>query len=40
MFETMRASDGIGLAAPQVGKSLRIFVVDTSPIAKIRENRN
>jgi peptide deformylase len=34
MFETMRASDGIGLAAPQVGKSLRIFVVDTSPIAE------
>jgi peptide deformylase len=34
MFETMRASDGIGLAAPQVGKSLRIFVVDTSPISE------
>jgi peptide deformylase len=34
LFETMRASDGIGLAAPQVGKSLRIFVVDTSPIAE------
>ncbi|MDF1575754.1 MAG: peptide deformylase [Bacteroidales bacterium] len=33
MFETMRASDGIGLAAPQVGKSMRIFVVDTSPVA-------
>jgi peptide deformylase len=34
LFETMKASDGIGLAAPQVGKSLRIFVVDTSPIAE------
>ena len=34
MFETMRASDGIGLAAPQVGKSLRIFVADTSPISE------
>jgi len=34
LFETMRASDGIGLAAPQVGKSLRLFVVDTSPIAE------
>ncbi len=33
MFETMRASDGIGLAAPQVGKSLRIFVADTSPVS-------
>ena len=37
MFETMRASDGIGLAAPQVGKSLRIFVVDTTPIADDKE---
>ena len=34
MFETMRASDGIGLAAPQVGKSVRLFVVDTSPISE------
>ena len=33
LFETMYASEGIGLAAPQVGKSLRIFVVDTSPMA-------
>jgi peptide deformylase len=38
MFETMRASDGIGLAAPQVGKSLRIFVVDTTPIAEDKED--
>ncbi len=37
MFETMRASDGIGLAAPQVGKSLRIFVVDTSPASEDRD---
>jgi len=37
LFETMKASDGIGLAAPQVGKSLRIFVVDTSPIAEDKE---
>jgi len=34
MFETMRSSDGIGLAAPQIGKSLRLFVVDTSPISE------
>jgi peptide deformylase len=34
MFETMRASDGVGLAAPQVGKSLRIFVVDTTPMSE------
>ena len=30
MAETMYAGMGVGLAAPQVGKSLRIFVVDTS----------
>ena len=33
MFETMYASDGVGLAAPQIGKSLRMFVVDASPMA-------
>ncbi len=30
MFETMYESDGIGLAAPQIGKSVRLFVVDAS----------
>lgn len=33
MFETMYDSDGVGLAAPQVGKSLRMFVVDAEPYA-------
>lgn len=28
MFETMDAAHGIGLAAPQIGKSVRMFVVD------------
>ena len=28
MFETMNAAHGIGLAAPQIGKSIRLFVVD------------
>jgi len=37
MFETMHASDGVGLAAPQIGKSLRIFVIDTSPMADAKE---
>lgn len=32
MFETMKAASGIGLAAPQIGKSLRMFIVDTSPL--------
>ncbi len=30
MWETMYYSDGIGLAAPQVGKSIRIFMVDAT----------
>ena len=30
MFETMEASEGVGLAAPQIGKSIRLFVVDAS----------
>lgn len=33
MFETMSKADGVGLAAPQVGLSLRLFVVDLSPMA-------
>ena len=30
MWETMYFSDGVGLAAPQVGKSIRLFVVDAT----------
>ena len=30
MWETMYSSDGVGLAAPQVGLSLRIFTVDAT----------
>ncbi len=30
MWETMYASNGVGLAAPQVNRSIRIFVVDTA----------
>lgn len=33
MFDTMYAADGVGLAAPQIGKSIRMFVVDASPFA-------
>ena len=34
MIETMHGASGIGLAAPQVGRSERLFVIDLSPIAK------
>lgn len=33
MFETMEASHGVGLAAPQIGLSIRLFVIDASPFA-------
>jgi peptide deformylase len=32
MFATMEKANGVGLAAPQIGKSLRLFVVDTNPM--------
>lgn len=31
MWETMYNAEGVGLAAPQVGKSIRLFMVDCSP---------
>ena len=34
MIETMHAANGVGLAAPQVGRSLRLFVADLSPYAE------
>ncbi len=33
MWETMYNAHGVGLAAPQVGRSIRLFVVDASPFA-------
>jgi len=34
MFETMEKSDGLGLAAPQVGESIRLFVINGAPLEK------
>jgi peptide deformylase len=34
MWETMYYSDGVGLAAPQVGLSIRMFVIDASSAAE------
>jgi peptide deformylase len=31
MFETMYSARGVGLAAPQVGMSMRLFVIDATP---------
>ncbi|PKR79580.1 peptide deformylase [Brumimicrobium salinarum] len=33
MWETMYNARGVGLAAPQIGKSIRLFIVDASPFA-------
>ena len=34
MKETMYNAHGVGLAAPQIGKAIRLFMVDTSPFAE------
>ncbi len=34
MFMTMKESNGVGLAAPQVNHSIRLFIIDASPYAK------
>ena len=37
MWETMYSASGVGLAAPQVGKSIRLFIDDASPFANDKE---
>ncbi|MBQ0735763.1 peptide deformylase [Aquimarina celericrescens] len=37
MFETMYAAHGVGLAAPQVGLPIRLFLVDTAPFSEDEE---
>ncbi len=32
MFETMHGASGVGLAAPQIGKAIRLFIVDGSAL--------
>lgn len=34
MWETMYNAAGVGLAAPQIGKPIRLFLVDTTPFAE------
>lgn len=34
MFETMYKSEGVGLAAPQIGLGIRVVVIDASPMAE------
>ena len=37
MFETMYDAPGVGLAAPQIGQSLRLFVMDSEQLFKEQE---
>ncbi len=38
MFLTMHKAAGVGLAAPQVGKAIRLFIVETKPFAQTDED--
>lgn len=38
MFETMYASEGIGLAAPQIGRSIKLIVIDVDPLSDVYPN--
>ena len=38
MFETMYVVNGVGLAAPQINKAIRIFIIDTTPFSEEEEN--
>lgn len=33
MFETMYSDEGVGLAAPQINKLIRLFIIDATPFA-------
>lgn len=39
MFETMYGANGVGLAAPQVGQDIRLFIVDASPFAEDEDGK-
>ncbi len=34
MYETMYAANGVGLAAPQIGLAIKLFVIDANPFAE------
>lgn len=38
MFETMHKALGVGLAAPQVGRAIRLFIVETRPFSHKEED--
>jgi len=38
MFETMYKASGVGLAAPQIGLAIRLFIIDAAPFAEEDED--
>jgi peptide deformylase len=40
MFETMYEASGVGLAAPQIGRDIRLFITDGSPFAEEDEDED
>lgn len=38
MFETMSLANGVGLAAPQLGKNIRLFVVDGTALDELKDS--
>lgn len=38
MFETMHKALGVGLAAPQIGRAIRLFIVETRPFSHKEED--
>ena len=39
MFATMENANGIGLAAPQIGLGVRLFIIDSTPLAEDEESK-
>jgi peptide deformylase len=40
MRDTMQATNGVGLAAPQIGVNLRVVIFGTAPIQQARDKKN
>ena len=38
MWDTMYAASGVGLAAPQINKPIRLFIIDTTPFLDDSDN--
>ena len=38
MFDSMKKAEGVGLAAPQIGLSIRLFIIDTAPFQELYPN--